>query len=165
MAKFWDISPPKRKTKPITPSVKKRIKSNVSWLFFLTLIGAFFIVFAGASKMPQYSEQVVFSTASPNLSAQTPSKSSLKIKLINGTGLFEEKDKALTILLANNYKVNIAENALNTYPETIIYYTTSSENYTKEIETILKNYKPKSTKLSKETEYDLIIVIGKNYFY
>ncbi len=161
MAKYWDIKR-RKKRKKITPTEKKERKLNASWLFFLCLIGTFFIVFAGTSKKPENSEPISSPVPSVTLSSTTLSKAGLNIKFINGTGLFEELNKATTILSQNGYKANLTENALNTYPETIIYYEAPAERYAKDLESVLKYYKPKTRILSQDTIYDLIIVIGKN---
>src|SRR5574340_935489 len=97
MSKYWDITR-RRKEKRITSSEKKQRKLNASWLFFLCLMGAFFLAFAGVSKIPQFSGSSLPTPTSSQSVKSVSTKPNLKIKLINGTGLFEELSKYKTSL-------------------------------------------------------------------
>ena len=166
MSKIWDISPPRKKAR-LTPTIRRERRSNISWLFFLSLIAAFFIVFFGVSKFPQSNPNQPQATATLNnstsLSSTSPevkTQTNISLKLLNGTGRFEETDRVKKLLSDSGFKVSLTENALNIYDQTIVYYQGQYENYANNLAQVLKTYNPKIQKFTQSTQYDIVIVIG-----
>jgi hypothetical protein len=161
--KFWDITPRKRHRPKITPSEKKEKKRSRTWLFFIILIGAFFIAFFGASKTAPNLEK----KPSPAATTTTPSdettfktQKNISIKVLNGTGRVEETSAIKNALQDSGFQVSATENALNLYNETIVYYQAEYKSYAENIRQVLKDYNPQISEFTSETKYDIVIVIG-----
>ncbi len=163
MARIWDITP-RKKPRKLKPAEKKERRANISWFFFLAVVGAFFIVFFGASKIPPALETNPTSSPTPMIKAcPSPSaktQTNATIKLLNGTGRVEEAQKVQDLLGKAGFRITATENALNLYPRTIVYYQPSFENYARDLTTVLKSYNPEAQKFTQDTQYDIVIVIG-----
>lgn len=135
-------------------------------MFFLLVAGAIFVIFYGVAKnIPSGTQE----TASPTPARETPaseitsmvkSKSNLLVKILNGTGRFEETDKVKKAMADAGFNIAFTENALNLYDQTIVYYQPASENFAQEIVGLLSTLQAKSQKFSQETKYDIVVVIG-----
>ncbi len=165
MAKFWDIMPPASKPKRTTKKAEKRAKKkNIKFFVAVLFFGFMIFIFFGLSKLPpieNYSTEpagIELPTQPP--STKTTNQEDLKIKLLNGSGLNEEMNKTLKLVENGGFVIEKKENTLAAYQETIIYYKESQEKYAKTISGILFEYKPRLSKFSQDSSYDLIIVIG-----
>lgn len=168
--KLWDITPRKKRKEKLTLTEKRTRRSNVSWMFFLSILAAFFIIFFGASKLPSSEENPISPTNTPvnttNTAQSSPTaktQANISIKLLNGTGRFEETDQIKKALTQSGFKVAATENALNIYEKTIIYYQNPYENYANDIAKVLSSYSPKVQKFTQETKYDIVVVIGGKF--
>lgn len=167
MPKLWDISAPRKKHK-VTPQLKREKRFNLSWIIFLAVIGAFFIVFFSISQFPTSQSNLT----KPNILNSSPSTTQVSIspdisltglpslKILNGTGKIEETDKIKKIILENGYKITISENALNIYSQTIIYYQPQYEKDADNLLKILSTYQPKKQQFSEQTNFNIVVVIG-----
>ena len=162
--KFFDIRPPK-KTKLTKKEKKRKKRTGVYFLFFLIFIGIFFIIFYGNGKLP-----LVTSTPTPSVSTPTPSpsinpadktKAQITIKILNGTGMVEEAQKAQKTLTDAGFTITTTENALNLYDSSIVYYQAPYESYASQITNLLSSYNTKTQKFSQDTKFDIVVVIGK----
>jgi len=166
MPRAWDIRPP-RKSKLTKQEKKRRKRSNIYFIFFLVLIAVFFIVFFGFDRLSTpgspttpSSEPTKTNSPEPSTSAALKTQNQVSIKLLNGTGRFEETQTVQKKLTDSGFKLSTTENALNLYDSTIIYFQSPYENYAKELATLLASYTPKTQKFSQATPYDIVIVIG-----
>ena len=167
MAKIWDILPPQKTTRKLKPQEKRERRANISWLFFLAVLTAFFIVFFGASKIPFSNESSPDKTSSPVISSpkltlrpSNKTQTDITIKLLNGTGRVEETQKVRDLLKNAGFKLTVTENALNLYDQTLIYFQPAYENYANDLATVLKSYNAQTQKFTQDTPYDIVIVIG-----
>ena len=160
MSKVWDIlPPPKRKgERKESKSVKKK-RFKVTFFFFMLI--ALAVVYL-AYGVKNYSGAPANPAASPQPSAASaPSTNPTgTLKILNGTGRFEETDNIKKLLSASNINVDITENALNLYTETVVYYQPTEEAKANQIVGLLSSYNAKAQKFSQETKYGIVIVIG-----
>ncbi|KKQ90861.1 MAG: hypothetical protein UT15_C0003G0036 [Berkelbacteria bacterium GW2011_GWA1_39_10] len=168
MARVWDILPPKkRKLTKFERKEEKRRRKIGPWLFFILMVGAIiFIASASGNFVPPISStsNPVPANSSPTVETvpTTKTKQNISIKILNGTGRFEETDRIKKIVSDLGYEVKTTESALNLYDQTTVYYQLPSEEFATEITDGLKDFKAKSQKFTQETKYDIVIVIGSN---
>lgn len=163
MARIWDLRPPK-KTKLTKQAKKRQKKTGIYFIFFLILMGIFFIVFFGFQKssslpastpVPQPSK-----TPTPSTNPSNKTQAQLTIKLLNGTGRYEETQKIQKMLTDSGFPVATTENALNLYDSTIVYFKPAFEKNANQLAAVLKIYNAKTQKLTQDSQYDIIIVVG-----
>lgn len=163
MSRIWDIIPPPRRPAPpkVRPSQKNR-KSSSLFLFFLFVVIVISVVFyaGGSSKNFQVNG---LATQNPSGLASAPADNQTEqvaIKLINGSGQIEPGERAKKLLTEEGFAIAKAENALNLYDQTIIYYDINAEKTAREISGLLKDFQVNLQKLTQKSNYDIIIVIG-----
>lgn len=161
--KAWDLSARKKLTKR---EKKRRKRSNVYFIFFLILITAFFIIFLGANKVTAPEAKTKTQTPIPansTLESSLKTQNKVTIKILNGTGRFEEAQNLQKVISDSGFTITTTENALNMYDQTIIYFQSPYENYANQILTIIRPFYPnaKIQKFTSETKYDLVVVIGQ----
>jgi len=165
MGRIWDIIPPP--PRPAQSSNRRRKSPQTSSvLFFIFILIILGVIFYGSAQKPnlkingQSTSNPVSPSPSPSIEAKIPSGTRPLIKLINGSGQVEQEDKVKKILTEAGFKIAKSENALNLYDKTIIYYDISQEKNAQEIAEALKKYQTYLQKLSQDSSYDIIIVIG-----
>lgn len=165
MPKIWDILPPPPRPAPKTKKTVSRKRSLSLWYLVILVVFSFVFVFGGSWAKLKYFDN---SPSSPAPSASQSSSTAktqgnLSIKILNSTGRFEEATKVKDILTKNGFNVVATETAVNTYDQTIVYYTPNSpsvEKYALEIADLLKSYNAKTQKFSQSSSYDIAIIIG-----
>ena len=166
MAKIWDILPPPPRPVPKTKKTSSRKRSLSLWYLVILVVFSFVFVFGGSYAKLKYFDNTPSSSPSPiqSTTATAPkTQGNLSIKILNSTGRFEEATKVKDILTNKGFKVAATETAVNTYDQTIVYYTpnsSSAEKYALEIADLLKSYNAKTQKFSQSSSYDIAIIIG-----
>lgn len=95
---------------------------------------------------------------------QITNKSTIKIKILNGSKVSGLAQEAKTKLEDDGYKIDSIGTAKNFYQKTVIYYATGKENYATEIQLALGNQGARlELNDSLVGAYDLLIVIGKEW--
>lgn len=166
MAKIWDILPPPPRPIPKSKKATSKRKSLSALYLLILVIFSFIFVFGGSWAKIKYFDNPPGASVSP-----TPAKSNLiektqaniSIKILNSTGRFEEATKVKDILTKNGFNVASTETAINTYNQTIVYYSPNDsavEKYALEITDLLKGYKATAQKFSQSSSYDIAIIIG-----
>lgn len=166
MPKIWDILPPPPRPAPKTKNTTSRKKSLSLWYLVILVVFSFVFIFGGSWAKLKYFDNTASFSPTPSLSQNSPAtktQGNLAIKILNSTGRFEEATKVKDILTNKGFNVASTETAVNTYDQTIVYYSPTSataEKYALEIADLLKSYSAKTQQFSQSSSYDIAIIIG-----
>lgn len=164
MSKIWDILPPPPRPAHKIKQTPSRRKSLSAWYLVILVILSFVFVFGGSYAKLKYFDTTPGQSPSPAQSATAvKNQENLTVKILNSTGRFEEATKVKDILTKNGFKIAATETAVNSYDQTIVYYSPDNlltEKYALEIADLLKGYNAKTQKFSQSSSYDIAIIIG-----
>jgi len=169
LAKIWDILPPPPRPAPKSKKTTARKRTLSLWYLVILVVFSFVFVFGGSWAKLKYFDNISSTspTPSPSQNSQaSKTQENLSIKILNSTGRFEEATKVKDILINKGFNVSATETAVNTYDQTIVYYTSnnsSTEKYALEIADLLKSYNAKTQKFSQGSSYDIAIIIGGKF--
>lgn len=99
--------------------------------------------------------------SSQNNPTGTATTSTLKIQVLNGTGIETISEQVKKTLVDNKFPVESTDKAQYEYGQTYIYYRTNAVESAKKISQILSAYKPILSESQISGLFDILIIIGK----
>ncbi|MDO8513896.1 MAG: LytR C-terminal domain-containing protein [bacterium] len=101
------------------------------------------------------------STKTDTITTDTATPSTLKIQVLNGTGIETITEQVKKTLIDNKFPVESTSKAQFEYGQTYIYYRTNAVESAKKISQILSAYKPTLSESQISGLFDILIIIGK----
>jgi len=184
MSRYWDIKRKSQSPEP-KPSTEKRNNKSSNFLYFIILILIIFIIFSSSSLFsnknqsnanPDSSSKI----ESPDSSVDKPSSNPTtdkndnslnlnsendkeNIKILNGSGISGVATAAKEKLVNQGYFVSNIGNSSKLYDNSIIYYKSGSDETSKLVAEVLKEYKFTTENNEEMTEdASILVIIGKN---
>lgn len=160
MAKAWDLIPIRREVKKPATHSKKRSKRNC--LFFVSVLAVFLIsvVFFANANVAGFTLPKPVKSAAPTAKPAETKNAVPTLKIINGSGRFEETDRVSSLVKTAGVSVLATETAPNLYNQTTVYYKPAYKSEAEIIVATLGNINAKSQAFTRDSSYDLAVIIG-----